>query len=160
MTDCIPKEITREAREKRSKARTKSILGQCGSARFISTDRHFSRKVRGELKRDYGYKVEEVFEYDETGMAYIPHAQVDINMIVKNDKIVFLEIRQEASEADVYTLAKKAELYEKKHNKKPSALLIMSIILSPKGKLFLEHYGISHFSFTSKLGDALCKILE
>jgi hypothetical protein len=160
MTDCIAKEITPEAREKRAKARLERIMDQFGSTRIITTERHFRRTVRGALKRDYGYKVEEVFEYDDTGMVYIPHAQVDINMIVKNDKFVIVEIKQNATSADSYTLVKKAELYEKKHNKKPSALLILSLMRSPKGKRFMEHYGILHFSFTPEFGAALCKILE
>jgi len=90
-----------------------------------------------------------VVERDEAGVVFGRPDQIELDIVIKNGKLLIIEIKSSVSSGDVLLFAKKAEFYQEKHNQKAAALVIISPMISAKAKEYIGCYGMIAYSHAS-----------
>jgi len=70
--------------------------------------------------------------------------EVEVDIVIKDDKHFLIEIKSSVSDADVLKFKKIGELYEKKTGVKPE-LIIISPYIREEGKKECEFLGIKYY---------------
>jgi len=86
----------------------------------------FREGLRGLLEREFGLKVERWRGYDENGFVFGYPSNVEVDVAVKDEKIILIEVSSHIRASDVFQFKRKAELYQRKTGRKPDRLLIVT----------------------------------
>jgi hypothetical protein len=90
------------------------------------------------------YEIKKWKTFDEEGYVFgYPH-EVEVDIVIKDDKHFLIEIKSSVSDADVLKFKKIGELYEKKTGVKPQ-LIIISPYIREEGKKECEFLGIKYY---------------
>jgi hypothetical protein len=90
------------------------------------------------------YEIKKWKTFDEEGYVFgYPH-EVEVDIVIKDDKHFLIEIKSSVSDADVLKFKKIGELYEKKTGVKPE-LIIISPYIREEGKKECEFLGIKYY---------------
>ena len=87
--------------------------------------------------------------YDDEWMVFGWPAQVELDIVLKNGKLLIIEIKSSVSTGDLATFVKKAQFYEQRHNRKADALVIISPMIDDKAAKFIAERGIISYSYAS-----------
>jgi len=79
----------------------------------------FKEGLRGVLEKELGLKVEKWTHFDHQGKVYGYPSQVEIDVAIKDEKLISIEVASHVKTSDVYEFKRKAELYEKVTGKAP-----------------------------------------
>jgi len=86
----------------------------------------FREGLRGLLEKEFGLKVERWRGYDENGLVFGYPSNVEVDVAVKDEKIILIEVSSHIRASDVFQFKRKAELYQRKTGRKPDRLLIVT----------------------------------
>jgi hypothetical protein len=86
----------------------------------------FREGLRGLLEKEFGLKVERWRGYDENGFVFGYPSNVEVDVAVKDEKIILIEVSSHIRASDVFQFKRKAELYQRKTGRKPDRLLIVT----------------------------------
>jgi hypothetical protein len=86
----------------------------------------FREGLRGLLEKEFGLKVERWSGYDEDGLVFGYPSNVEVDVAVKDEKIILIEVSSHIRASDVFQFKRKAELYQRKTGRKPDRLLIVT----------------------------------
>jgi len=105
----------------------------------------FRGGLRGVLEKEFGFKVERWSAYDEKGKVFGYPSEVELDVAIKDRKIVLIEVASHVRASDVYEFKRKAELYVEKTGNKPEKLMIVTPYMEEKAieasrKLGIEVY--------------------
>ena len=105
----------------------------------------FREGLRGLLKEELGLKVEKWVHYDADGIVYKCPSMVDIDVAIRDGKVILIEITSHARPSDAATFKRKADFYEKVTGRKPDRLLLVTPYADDKtieacAKLGIELY--------------------
>jgi len=105
----------------------------------------FREGLRGLLEREFGALVEKWRVFDEKGLVYGYPCEVEVDVVVSDEKVLLIEITSHAKVSDIHVFKKKAELYYEKTGRKPSRLILVSPYVDDKAfeasiKLGVEIY--------------------
>jgi hypothetical protein len=90
------------------------------------------------------YEIKKWKTFDEEGYVFgYPH-EVEVDIVIKDNKHFLIEIKSSVSDADVLKFKKIGELYEKKTGVKPQ-LIIISPYIREEGKKECEFLGIKYY---------------
>lgn len=92
----------------------------------IMSEEAFREGLRGLLERELGFKIEKWTVYDQSGKVYGYPSVIDIDIILKDEKTILIEVSSHIKKSDIIIFKKKAELYEEKTGRKPDKLLIVT----------------------------------
>lgn len=92
----------------------------------IMSEEAFREGLRGLLERELGFKIEKWTIYDQSGKVYGYPSVIDIDIILKDEKTILVEVSSHIKKSDIIIFKKKAELYEEKTGRKPDKLLIVT----------------------------------
>jgi len=120
-------------------------ISAIGARWGIIAENAFRSGLKGLLEREIGLKVERWSTYDEDGLVFSYPSNVEVDVAVKDDKIILIEVSSHVRASDILQFMRKAELYKRKTGKKPDRLLIVTPYADDKAleasrKLGIEVY--------------------
>ena len=124
----------------------KTTLGAIGARWGIMSESAFRRTLRGLLEKELKAKVEKWTYRDEDGYVFGYPAVVDIDIVIKNGRVVVLEVTSHARASDVAALKRKAELYEKIAGRKVDEVVISSPFIDDSAREAAERLGVRVYS--------------
>jgi len=107
-------------------------ISALGARWGLMSEEAFREGLKGVLEREFGLRVERWSCYDDLGLVYGYPSMVDIDIAVKDNKIILMEIASHIKTSDIYEFKRKAELYKKKTDRKPDRLLIVTPYIEEK----------------------------
>ena len=87
----------------------------------MMTEEAFREGLRGILTEELGLIVERWTAYDEEGLVYGHPSPVEVDVAVRNGRVVLVEISSYVRASDEAAFAKKAKLYAKKTAGRPTS---------------------------------------
>jgi hypothetical protein len=117
-----------------------SMIGGLGARWGMQTEASFRNAMRGILD-DLGFRVERYVERDKEGRVFGHPDQIELDVVIRDGKLILVEIKSSMSKADVYIFDKKVRFYEDREKKTPDRKLIVSP--------FVEH---NAFEIAGRLG--------
>ena len=92
----------------------------------LMAEEAFREGLKGILEEELGLEVERWTSYDEEGTVYGHPSPVEIDVAIKDEKLILIEISSHVRASDVATFKRKAELYAKKMGRAPDKLLMIT----------------------------------
>ena len=111
----------------------------------IQSETSFREALSGILG-DLGYEVENYVKQDTEGRVHGHPAQVELDVVIRDGKLMLIEIKSSMSRSEVYTLERVVEFYETQENRKVDRKLIVCPFLKPGAIEVAEKLGIEVFS--------------
>ncbi|PLJ78198.1 MAG: hypothetical protein B7L53_01780 [Thermofilum sp. NZ13] len=101
-------------------------LSALGARWGIMAEDAFREGLRGVLEKELGLRVERWSAYDEAGEVFGYPSEVEVDIAVKDGKIILIEVSSHVRASDVYCFKRKAEFYAKKTGEKPERLVMIT----------------------------------
>ena len=111
----------------------------------IQSETSFREALSGILG-DLGFEVENYVKQDTEGRVHGHPAQVELDVVIRDGKLMLIEIKSSMSRSEVYTLERVVEFYETQENRKVDRKLIVCPFLKPGAIEVAEKLGIEVFS--------------
>jgi len=89
-----------------------------------------------EILRDTGNEVSSYQINDTEGFVFGHPSVIDIDLIVRGDTIILVELKASVSKSDVYVFMKKAELYSRKTGKRTDRLVMITPFVDDDAGVF------------------------
>lgn len=101
-------------------------ISALGARWGIMSEEAFREGLKGLLEKEFGLKVEKWIYFDEDGQVFGYPSQVDVDVAIKDKKVVLIEVSSHVRASDVYHFKRKADFYSKKAGREPEKLLIVT----------------------------------
>jgi len=101
-------------------------LDALGARWGVMSGAAFREGLRGVVERELGLRVERWTAYDEEGNVFGFPSEVEVDVAVRDGKVILIEITSHARAPDVTIFRKKAELYAEKEGRRPDRLVIIT----------------------------------
>jgi hypothetical protein len=121
-------------------------LSALGARWGLMSERAFREGLRGLLERELGLKVEKWARTDREGRVFGHPGRVEVDVAVRDGKVVLVEVKSHVGRADVYSFRRKAEFYEKVEGKKPSRLLMVTPYAEREALRTARHLGVEIYT--------------
>jgi hypothetical protein len=82
--------------------------------------------LKGLLEKSFNVKIERWINYDDEGFVYGYPSVVEIDIALRDQELILIEVSSHAKTADISLFNRKAIFYEKKVGKKPSRLIFVT----------------------------------
>ena len=102
-----------------------SKIGALGARWGRDTEESFRQGMRA-LLEDVGFKVERYLVYDGEGKVFDRPDQVELDVIVRDGKLMLIEIKSSTGRADVAAFHRKVRFYEEREGKKADRRIMVS----------------------------------
>ena len=86
----------------------------------------FREGLRGVLEKEFGLRVERWRAYDEAGKVFGYPSEVEVDVTVRDEKLILIEVSSHVRASDVLQFKRKAQLYREKTVRKPDKLIIVT----------------------------------
>ena len=97
-----------------------------GSRWGILAESAFRNALKGLLEKSSNVKIERWINYDDEGFVYGYPSVVEIDIALRDQELILIEVLSHAKTADISLFNRKAIFYEKKVGKKPSRLIFVT----------------------------------
>ena len=104
------------------------------------------REALSGILSDLGFEVENYIKHDTEGRVHGHPAQVEIDVVIRDGKLMLIEIKSSMNRSDVYTLERVVEFYETQENRKVDRKLIVCPFFKPGAIDVAEKLGIEVFT--------------
>jgi len=121
-------------------------LDALGARWGVMTEKAFRDGLRGVVERELGLKVERWTTYDEEGRVFGFPSEVEVDVAVKDGKVILIEITSHARPYEVSLFKKKADLYAEKEGRRPDRLVIITPYAEEDAKKVAERLGIEIYT--------------
>jgi len=121
-------------------------LDALGARWGIMSEKAFRDGLRGVVERELGLKVERWTAYDEEGRVFGYEAVVEVDVAVRDGKVILIEITSHARAPDVIIFRRKADLYAEKEGKRPDRLVIITPYAEEDAKKAAERLGVEIYT--------------
>ncbi|MDJ0270728.1 MAG: DUF3782 domain-containing protein [Aigarchaeota archaeon] len=108
----------------------------------LLTENAFREGLRDLLEKELGLKVEKWSRFDERGMVFGYPSLVEIDVAIRDDRIILVEVKSHVGAGDVYSFKRKGEFYAANEGKKPDRLVIVTPYADAKAVEAARHLGI------------------
>lgn len=112
----------------------------------IMSEESFREGLKALLTEEIGLEVEHYEGYDDEGIVFVQPDQVEVDLIVKDDSLILVEIKSSMSRGDVDTFQRKVEFYEKKQNLKVGRKVIISPGIDYQTVKFAQSLGMEVYT--------------
>ncbi len=96
----------------------------------VQSEASFREALSGILS-DLGFEVENYIKHDTEGRVHGHPAQVEIDVVIRDGKLMLIEIKSSMNRSDVYTLERVVEFYEAEENRIVDRKLIICPFFKP-----------------------------
>jgi hypothetical protein len=97
-----------------------------GSRWGILAESAFRNALKGLLEKSFNIRIERWINYDDEGFVYGHPSVVEIDIALRDQELILIEVFSHAKTADISLFNRKAIFYEKKVGKKPSRLIFVT----------------------------------
>lgn len=101
-------------------------ISALGARWGIMVEDAFREGLKGLIEKEFNFKIEKWKEYDNEGFVYGYPSLVEIDIAIKDEKIILIEIKSHIRSSDVSIFNRKSIFYERRTNKKPYRLLMIT----------------------------------
>ena len=108
----------------------------------LMAEEAFREGLRGILSEELGLEVERWTGYDEEGTVYGHPSQIEIDVAIKDGKLILVEISSHVRASDVATFRRKAEVYARKTGRAPDRLLMITPFVDERALAMAARLGI------------------
>jgi len=126
-------------------------IGALGARWGIQTEQAFRDGLAAIVEKSFGVQVHTINEYDDQGIVFGRPDQVELDVIVKNGVLILCEIKSSMDKAGMYVFGRKAEYYERVHQRKPDRLIVISPWIDGRAKKVAETLGIETYGYSTEL---------
>jgi hypothetical protein len=124
----------------------KRHLDALGARWGIMAEEAFREGLRGLIERELGFRVERWVSYDDEGMVFGYPSRVEVDIAVKDERLLLVEVSSHIRASDVHEFKRKAELYERKTGRKPDRLIIITPYADGKALETAEKFDIEVYT--------------
>jgi hypothetical protein len=103
------------------------------------------------LEGNFDVKVLNINEYDDQGEVFGRPDQVELDIIIIDGILIICEIKSSISKGDMYLFQKKAQFYEKRHNRTAKHLIAISPMVDEKAQKVARDLGIKVYSYADEI---------
>jgi len=121
-------------------------LDALGARWGIMSEKAFRDGLRGVVEKELGLRVERWTTYDGEGRVFGYEAVVEVDVAVKDGKVILIEITSHARASDVILFKRKADLYAEKEGKRPDRLIIITPYAEEDAKKAAERLGVEIYT--------------
>jgi len=121
-------------------------LDALGARWGVMSEKAFREGLRGVVERELGLRVERWTAYDEEGRVFGFPSEVEVDVAVKDGKVILIEITSHARAPDVAIFKRKAELYAEKEGRRPGKLIIITPYADEDATKAAERLGIEIYT--------------
>lgn len=132
---------------KLSRSRQEQAIGALGSRWGVASEHSFRAALEGILEKSFGVEVLNINEFDDEGLVFGRPDQVKIDIIIKNGAVILCELKSSISKSDMYAFDRKAQYYERRHQRPIQRKLVISPMVHPTARPVAEKLGIEVFSY-------------
>ncbi len=132
-----------------------TTLGALGSRWGIRAESSFRNALKGILEGNFDVKVLNINEYDDLGEVYGRPDQVELDIIIIDGILIICEIKSSISKGEMYIFHKKAQFYEKRHNRTAKYLIAISPMVEEKAQKVAAELGIKVYSYADEISPQL-----
>jgi hypothetical protein len=122
LEEAVEKLVQAQARFERT---FETKLGALGARWGLDTEASFRQGMRAILK-DVGFRVERYLVYDKEGKVFDHPDQVELDVVVRDGKLMLIEIKSSTSRADVAIFNRKVRFYEEREGTKAARRMLIS----------------------------------
>ena len=108
----------------------------------LMAEEAFREGLRGILSEELGLEVKRWTGYDEEGTVYGHPSQVEIDVAIKDGKLILVEISSHVRASDVAPFRRKADVYARKTGRAPDRLLMITPFVDEKALAMAVKLGI------------------
>ncbi|MEM3502548.1 MAG: DUF3782 domain-containing protein [Candidatus Bathyarchaeia archaeon] len=121
-------------------------ISALGARWGLMAEEAFREGLRGLLEREFKFKVDRWSMFDEAGIVYGYPSNVEVDVAASDGRHILMEVTSHARVQDIYTLKRKAELYEKATGKRPHRLIVVTPYAEDKAKEACLRLGIELYT--------------
>jgi len=121
-------------------------LDALGARWGIMSEAAFREGLRGVVEEELGLRVERWTAYDGEGKVFGFSSEVEVDVAVKDGRVILIEITSHAKASDVILFKRKAELYAKKEGRRPDRLVIITPYAEEDAKKVAERLGVEIYT--------------
>ena len=122
------------------------LIAALGARWGIMSEEAFREGLRGLLEKEFGWKIERWIEFDDAGFVYGYPSQVEIDVVVKDSRLILIEVSSHIKPSDVYEFKRKAEFYRKKTGKEPNRLIMVSPFVEDRALKVARELGVEIYT--------------
>ena len=112
----------------------------------LMAEEAFRDGLRDALEEELGLKVERWTGYDDEGLVYGYPSPIEIDVAVKDGKLILVEISSHVRASDVAAFRRKAEVYAKKTGRAPDRLLMITPFVDERALAMAARLGITIYT--------------
>ena len=116
----------------------------------IQSETSFREALSGILG-DLGFEVDRYVRQDEEGTVHGHPAQVELDVVIQDGKLILIEIKSSMSRSEVYTFERVATFYEAHENRRVDRKLVVCPFLKPGAMEAAARLGIEVFTDVSEV---------
>ena len=112
----------------------------------LMAEEAFRDGLRDALEEELGLRVERWTGYDDEGLVYGYPSPIEIDVAVKDEKLILVEISSHVRTSDVATFRRKAEVYAKETGRAPDRLLMVTPFVDERALAMAARLGITIYT--------------
>jgi len=121
-------------------------LSALGARWGLMSERAFREGLKGLLEKELGLKVERWVRTDREGRVFGYPGRVEVDVAVRDGRLVLVEVKSHVGREDVHFFRKKAEFYERVEGRKPSRLLMVTPYADREALRAAKHLGVEIYT--------------
>jgi len=121
-------------------------IAALGARWGLMAESAFRESLKGLLEKELGFRIESWRAYDETGIVFGYPSEVEVDITVSDEKLILIEVSSHVRASDVLQFKRKAELYERKTERRPDRLIIVTPYIDDKALEAAKQLGIETYT--------------
>jgi len=112
----------------------------------VLSESAFREAIRGIVESLFGVEARRWVAYDSAGIVYGHPAEVEVDVLIKGERHLLVEVKSRVDTGDLLELSRIATLYEKLEGVKPE-LAVVAGYVHPKAKRLAEKLGVKIYTY-------------
>jgi hypothetical protein len=121
-------------------------IGALGARWGLYSEQSFRNALRGILEQSFGVQVINVTEYDDAGEVFGRPDQVELDIIILDGQLIICEVSASISRSEMHAFHRKAQFYEKHHQRVATRKLVISPMVEERAKALAAELGIEVYT--------------
>ena len=133
------------------KTKHEASIGALGARWGLQSESAFRNGLRAILENSFHVKVERYADFDQEGLIFGRPDQVELDVIIFNGTVILCQLKASMSKSDMYAFWRKAQFYEKQHQRRADRLLAISPMIDDKAKQVAKELQIETYSYSDEV---------
>ena len=136
---------------KQIKTKHEASIGALGARWGLQSESAFRNGLKAILEKSFHVNVERYADFDQEGAVFGRPDQVELDVIIFNGTVILCELKASMSKSDMYAFWRKAQFYEKQHQRRADRLLAISPMIDDKAKQVAKELQIETYSYSDEV---------